>query len=190
MIFHLFNVCNLHPVMIKNIIMNMMLCIIISEWLHKIYSYHITYTHDVFIQLITYDTLTYTISIHCLTIKNVWYFSLFLFNFFCKQYSTNTFTPLKLPPPNISNIWSKNSNHMLPLCNWPSSWLHPLHNIPSSGTFSVLWSSGNFCNISQNINSKAPVAIQHEKTNRVVWTCKDNYPPENCYIQKTFYLRG
>ena len=40
-------------------------------------------------------------------IKNVWYFSLFLCNFFCEQYSTNTFTPWQLPPPNISNIWSK-----------------------------------------------------------------------------------
>ena len=40
-------------------------------------------------------------------IKNVWYFSLFLFSFFSKQYSTNTFTPLQLPPPNISNVCSK-----------------------------------------------------------------------------------
>ena len=31
MIFHLFNVCNLCPGMIKNVIMNLMLCIIISE---------------------------------------------------------------------------------------------------------------------------------------------------------------
>ena len=47
--------------------MYMMLCIIISKWLHQIYYYHITYKHDVFTQLITYDALTYTISIHCLT---------------------------------------------------------------------------------------------------------------------------
>ena len=43
-------------------------------------------------------------------IKNVWYFSLFLFTFFCKQCSTNTFTPWQLPPPNIYNICSKTAN--------------------------------------------------------------------------------
>ena len=41
----------------------------------------------------------------------------------------------------------------------------------------VLWSSSNFCNISQNMHSKAPVASQHEKTNKVVWTCKYDWPP-------------
>ena len=40
-------------------------------------------------------------------IKNVWYFSCFLCNFFCAQYSSDTFTPWQLPPPNISHIWSK-----------------------------------------------------------------------------------
>ena len=67
---------------------------------------------------------------------------------------------------------------LLTQCNWLSSWLHPLHNILSSGTFSVPWSSGNFCNISQNMHSQAPVASQHEKTNKVVWTCKDDWPPQ------------
>ena len=51
------------------------------------------------------------------------------------------------------------------LCNWPSAWLHPLQNIPSWATFVVLCSSSNFCNISQNMHSKAPVASQNEKTN-------------------------
>ena len=55
------------------------------------------------------------------------------------------------------------------LCNWPSSWLHPLHNILSWVTFVVLCSSGNFCNISQNMHSKAPVASQNKKTNKVVY---------------------
>ena len=47
-------------------------------------------------------------------------------------------------------------------CNWLSSWVCPVYNIPSwsvKSTSSVLWSSGNFCNISQNINSEAPVAL-------------------------------
>ena len=79
-------------------------------------------------------------------------------------------------------------------CNWPSSWLHPLHNIPSWGTFLVLWSSGNFCNISQNMHSKAPVASQHEKSNKVDWTCKDDWPPwrtstyKRPFIQEGNYL--
>ena len=69
-------------------------------------------------------------------------------------------------------------------CNWPSSWLHPLHNILSWATFPVLCSSGNFCNISQNIHSKAPVASQHKKTNKVVWTCKDDWPPQRTSTYK------
>ena len=63
---------------------------------------------------------------------------------------------------------------LLSLCNWPSSWLHSLHNTPPWATFLVLWSSGN---ISQNMHSKAPVASQHEKTNKVVWICRDDWPP-------------
>ena len=35
----------------------------------------------------------------------------------------------------------------------------------------------NFCNISQNMYSKVPVALQHWKTNKVVWTWKDDWPP-------------
>ena len=49
------------------------------------------------------------------------------------------------------------------LCNWLSSWLHPLHNIPSWATFEVLYSSGDFFNISQNMHSKAPVASQMKR---------------------------
>ena len=66
------------------------------------------------------------------------------------------------------------------LCNWLSLWVHPVYNIPSWGvksTSAVLWSSANFCNISQNMHSKAPVASQHWKTNKVVWTWKDDWPP-------------
>ena len=80
------------------------------------------------------------------------------------------------------------------LCNWPSSGVCSLYKIPSlsiKGTSSVLWSSANFCSISQNIHYKAPVASQHWKTNKVVWTWKDDWPPlENFYLQKTFYPRG
>ena len=66
------------------------------------------------------------------------------------------------------------------LCNWPSSGVCPLYNILSlsiKGTSSVLWSSANFCSISQNMHYKAPVAAQHWKTNKVAWTWKDDWPP-------------
>ena len=69
---------------------------------------------------------------------------------------------------------------LLSVCNWPFSWIHAVYNIPSlvvKSMSSVLWSSANFCNISQNIQSKAPVALQHWKTNKVVWTWKDDWPP-------------
>ena len=63
---------------------------------------------------------------------------------------------------------------------WSSSQVHAVYNIPSQvvkSTSTVLWSSANFCNISQNIHSKAPVASQYWKTNKVVWTWKDDWPP-------------
>ena len=69
---------------------------------------------------------------------------------------------------------------LLSLCNWLSSWVHPVYKIPSLGvknTSSVLWSSANFCSISKNMHYKDPVASQHWKTNKVVWTWKDDWPP-------------
>ena len=66
------------------------------------------------------------------------------------------------------------------LCNWPSSGVCPVYNIPSwgvKGTSLVLWSSANFCSISQNMHNKAPVASQNWKSNNVVWTWKDDWPP-------------
>ena len=50
------------------------------------------------------------------------------------------------------------------LCNWPSSGVCPVYNIPPlgvKGTSSVLQSSANFCSISQNMPYKVPVAAQH-----------------------------
>ena len=38
------------------------------------------------------------------------------------------------------------------------------------------------------MHEKAPVAAQHWKTNKVVWTWKDDWPQEKFYLQKTFYL--
>ena len=90
--------------------------------------------------------------------------------------------------------WPQNALHLLPspndplmpwypcwsLCNWSSSWVRPVNNIPSWGvksTSAVFWSSANFCNIFQNMHSKAPVALQCRKTNKVVWTWKDDRPP-------------
>ena len=66
------------------------------------------------------------------------------------------------------------------LCNWMSSWVCPVYKIPSLGvknTSSVLWSSANFCSIFQNMHYKDPVASQHWKTNKVVWTWEDDWPP-------------
>ena len=66
------------------------------------------------------------------------------------------------------------------LCKWPSSQVCPVYKIPSldvKNTSAVLWSSTNFCSISKNMHYKDPVASQHWKTNRVVWTWKDDWPP-------------
>ena len=65
-------------------------------------------------------------------------------------------------------------------CNWPSSGVCPVYNIPSlgvKGTSSVLWSSANFCSIFQTMHYTSPVALQHWKTNKLVWTWKDDWPP-------------
>ena len=83
------------------------------------------------------------------------------------------------------------------LCNWPSSGVCRVYNIPSLGvkdTSSVLWSSANFCSISQNMHYKAPVDAQHWKTNKVVWTWKADWPPwrtstyERPFTQEGNYL--
>ena len=80
------------------------------------------------------------------------------------------------------------------LCNWPSSGVSPLYNIPSlgvKGTSSVLWCSANFCSISQNMHYKAPVASQHLKTNQVVWTWKGDWPPwRNSTYERPFTWEG
>ena len=73
------------------------------------------------------------------------------------------------------------------LCNWPSSGVCPVYSTPSlgvKGTSAMLWSSANFCSISQNIHYKAPVAAQHWKTNKVVWTWKDDWPPRELLLTK------
>ena len=83
------------------------------------------------------------------------------------------------------------------LCNCLSSRVHPVYKIPSLGvknTSSVLWSSVNFCSISQNMHYKDLVASQHWKSNKVVWTWKDDWPPwrtstyERPFTQEGNYL--
>ena len=32
--------------------------------------------------------------------------------------------------------------------------------------------------MTQNMHSQPPVASQHKKTNKVVWTCEDDWPPK------------
>ena len=83
------------------------------------------------------------------------------------------------------------------LPNWPFSGVCPVYNIPSlgvKGTSSMLWSSATFCSISQNMHYKAPLAVQQCKTNKVVWTWKDDWPPwwtstyERPFTQEGNYL--
>ena len=65
------------------------------------------------------------------------------------------------------------------LCNWLPARGHPVYKIPSLGiknTSLLLWSSANYCSISQNMRNKHPVAAQHKKTNKEVWTWKDDWP--------------
>ena len=81
---------------------------------------------------------------------------------------------------------------LLSLCNGPSSGVCPLYNIPSSGvkgTSAVLWSSANFCSISQNMHYKDPVASQQWKTNQVVWTWKDDWLPGELLLTKDLFTR-
>ena len=75
---------------------------------------------------------------------------------------TPCWPPAPLPQEQESSFLSS------PLCNWLSSQVHAVYNIPYvvvKSTSAVLWSSANFCNISQNMHSKGPVASQYWKTN-------------------------
>ena len=77
-------------------------------------------------------------------------------------------------------------------CNCLSSWVCPVYKIPSLGvknTSLVLWSSANFCSISKNMHYKEPVASQHWKTNKVVWTWKDDWPPGELLHMKDLFIR-
>ena len=95
-------------------------------------------------------------------------------------------TPTPQCPPGRGISWPRVVRNrpscllLLSLCNWPFSRVHPIYIKPSldiKSMTSVLWSSPNFCNISQNIHSKVPVAFQYRKTNKVVWTWKYDWPP-------------
>ena len=113
-------------------------------------------------------------------------FSIIIFN--CCHFATDHLHTVK------TLIFYHCHFQLLSLCNWPSSGVCPVYKIPSlgvKGTSSVLWSSANFCSISQNNHCKAPVASQHWKTNKVVWTWKDDWPPwRTPTYEKTFYPRG
>ena len=94
--------------------------------------------------------------------------------FRCCNFATNSLHTVQML------IWYHHHFLVSSVCNWPSSGVVVLYNIPSvgvKGTSSVLWSSANFCSISQNMHYKAPVAAQHWKTNKVVCTWKDDWPP-------------
>ena len=123
-------------------------------------------------------------------IKNVWYFSCFLCNFVCAQYSSDTFTPWQLLPPNISHIWSKTATICYHFATDHMPDYIPLHNTFTSATFSVPLSSGNCCNICQNINSKPTAATQHKKTTRMVYTCKYNWHLPKLVHTKDLLPRG
>ena len=94
----------------------------------------------------------------------------------------------------VYQIWYTQNTHqhhshlqLSSFCNWPSARVCPLCNIPSvgvKGTFVVLWSSANCCSSSKNMHYKAPVAAQHSKTNKVVWTWKDDWPPGEILLMK------
>ena len=90
-------------------------------------------------------------------------------------------------------IFCSHHFQLLSLCNWPSTGVCPLYNIPSvvvKSTSSVLWSSTNFCTISLNMHYKAPVASQHWDQPSGLDMERWLTPLENFYLQKTFYPRG
>ena len=77
-------------------------------------------------------------------------------------------------------IFNRHHFQLSSLCSWTFSGVCPVYNIPPlgvKGTSSVLWSSASFCSISQNMHYKAPAAAQQWKTNKAVWTWKDDWPP-------------
>ena len=59
---------------------------------------------------------------------------------------------------------------LLSVCNWLFSWVCPIYNVPSlvvKSMSAVLWTSANFCNISQNIHYETPLASQHTEQTSV-----------------------
>ena len=121
-------------------------------------------------------------------IKNVWYFSHFLCNFFCEQYSSDTFTPWQLPPPNISHIWSKTATIC---CHFATDHMHDyIH-------FTIDSHQLHFqCSKAQAIAAISPktwtqkLQLLHSTKRPTGWSTHVNIiDPPNCYIQKTFYPR-
>ena len=111
-----------------------------------------------------------------------WYPCWFLFSSLCNWPCSRV-----CPVYNIGSCFQLSS-----LCNWLSAWVCPVYNIPSWGvksTSAVLWSSANFCSISQNMHPKAAVALQHWKTNKVVWTWKDDWLPWRTSTYKRLLLK-
>ena len=69
--------------------------------------------------------------------------------FRCCNFATNSLHAVKML------IWYCHHFLLSSICNWPSSGVCVVYNIPSvgvKGTSSVLWSSANFCSISQNMH--------------------------------------
>ena len=111
--------------------------------------------------------------------------------FNCCHFATDRLCAVKML------IWYHCHFQLSSLCNWLSAQVCPVYKIlylSVKNTSSVLWSSANFCNISQNMHYKAPIASQHWKTNKVVWTWKDDWPPwristyERPFTQEGNYL--
>ena len=78
----------------------------------------------------------------------------------------------------------------LPLCNWLSSQVSAVYNIPSvvvKNMSAVLWSSANFCNISKTCTPK--LQLLHNIKRPTKWSEHGNMidPHKNFYIWTTFY---
>ena len=94
--------------------------------------------------------------------------------FRCCNFATNSLHTVKMI------IWYHCHLLLSSICNWLSSGVCVVYNIPSvgvKGTSSVPWSSANFCSISQNMHYKVPVPAEHWKTNKVGCTWKDDWHP-------------